>query len=232
MVGTRTRPQALVLTNGNEQASSEIVDKNKTKKIPFVKLKRYKVLARRFEIKLNGSFEMQLQGIIKKVTGPGVRRNTRDRAKGINNLVINKNFVLVSENQIELQKQVKLNFASSSIFTIRNIGDNNDKSEKMDTNNNAIVGNKNKSVDNGQATSCRDAADPDYTPRKVPKWSSEPQLSRSLRSQQEISPDTIFAEQASIRPEDLAHMFPQTSQERDIWNSPPRPINHVTSSEL
>ena len=211
MVGTRTRPQALVLTNGNEQASSEIVDKNKTKKIPFVKLKRYKVLARRFEIKLNGSFEMQLQGIIKKVTGPGVRRNTRDRAKGINNLVINKNFVLVSENQIELQKQVKLNFAPTSIFTIRNIGDKNDKSDKMDTNNNAIMGKKNKSVDNGQVTSCRNAADSDYTPRKAPKWSSEPQLSRSLRSQQGFSPDTIIAEQASIRPEDLAQMFPQTA---------------------
>ena len=232
MVGTRTRSQAVVLTNENEQESFGIVDKNKSKKVPLVKLKRYKVLARRFDIKLNGPFEKQLQDIIKNVTGHGDRRNTRDRVKGINNLVNNKNFVLVSENQIELQKQVKLNFAPTSIFTIRNIGDKNDKSDKMDTNNNAIMGKKNKSVDNGQVTSCRNAADSDYTPKKAPKWSSEPQLSRSLRSQQEISPDTIFAEQASIRPEDLAQMFPQTSQERDIWNSPPRPINHVTNSEL
>ena len=223
MVGTRTRSQAVVLTNENEQESFGIVDKNKSKKVPLVKLKRYKVLARRFDIKLNGPFEKQLQDIIKNVTGHGDR---------INNLVNNKNFVLVSENQIELQKKVKLNFAPTSIFTIRNIGDKNDKSDKMDTNNNAIMGKKNKSVDNGQVTSCRNAADSDYTPRKAPKWSSEPQLSRSLRSQQEVSPDTIFAEQASIGPEDLAQMFPQTSQERDIWNSPPRPINHVTNSEL
>ena len=229
MVGRRTRSQALVLKDGNEQACSDIVDKIRTKKAkePMVKLKRYKVLARSFDIKLDGPFEKQLQGIFKRVTGHGARRNTRDRAKEINNLV-GKKFVFVSENQIELQKQVRLNFAPSSNFTIRNIEDKRDRSKRMDTNNNA----KPKLVDNGQA-SYRDADDSEYTPSKVPRWSTEPQLSRSLRSQQEkISPDAIFADQASIRPEDLAQMFPQTAQERDIWNSPPRPINHVTNSEL
>ena len=215
MVGRRTQSQALVLKNESEQACSDIVDKIRTKKAkePMVKLKRYKVLARSFDIKVNGTFEKQLQGIFKRVTGHGARRNTRDRAKEINNLV-SKKFVFVSENQIELQKQVRLNFVPSSNFTIRNIEDKRDRSKRMDTNNNA----KPKLVDNGQA-SYRDADDSEYTPSKVPRWSTEPQLSRSLRSQQEkISPDAIFADQASIRPEDLAQMFPQTAQERDIWN--------------
>ena len=118
------------------------------------------------------------------------------------------------KTRLSFTKQVRLNFAPSSNFTIRNIEDKSDRSKRMDTNNNA----KPKSVDNGQASSC-DAADSEYTPSKVPRWSTEPQLSRSLRSQQEkISPDAIFADQASIRPEDLAQMFPQTAQERDIWN--------------
>ena len=216
MVGRRTQSQALVLKNENEQACSDIVDKIRTKKAkePMVRSKRYKVLAGSFDIKVNGTFEKQLQGIFKRVTGHGSRRNTHDRAKEINNLVSNKHFVFVNENQIELQKQVRLNFARSSNFTIRNIEDKSDRSKRMDTNNDA----KPKSVDNGQASSC-DAADSEYTPSKVPRWSTEPQLSRSLRSQQEkISPDAIFADQASIRPEDLAQMFPQTAQERDIWN--------------
>ena len=59
----------------------------------MVKLKRYKVLAQSFDIKVNGTFEKQLQGIFKRVTGHGSRRNTHDRAKEINDLVSKKNFV-------------------------------------------------------------------------------------------------------------------------------------------
>ena len=118
MVGRRTQSQALVLKNENEQACSDIVDKIRTKKAkePMVRSKRYKVLAGSFDIKVNGTFEKQLQGIFKRVTGHGSRRNTHDRAKEINNLVSNKNFVFVNENQIELHKTGEAQFCPIQQF--------------------------------------------------------------------------------------------------------------------
>ena len=130
------------------------------------------------------------------------------------NLLENGIFTIVSENKVELQKQVKL----TSDFEIR----------KMDENNNSFVGNKNQSEDISETGRCDDM---DYDEREAPMWSREPALHHSLVSQQEVSPDAIFAEQASIRPEDLARMFPQSSARRDLWNSPPRATNNMTSSE-
>ena len=60
------------------------------------------------------------------------------------------------------------------------------------------------------------------TPRKIPKWSTEPKLSKALRVQEEMCPDKIFPEQESITPEDINRMFPETAEERDLWNSPRR----------
>ena len=60
------------------------------------------------------------------------------------------------------------------------------------------------------------------TPRKIPKWSTEPKLSKALRVQEEMCPGKIFPEQESITPEDINRMFPETAEERDLWNSPRR----------
>ena len=60
------------------------------------------------------------------------------------------------------------------------------------------------------------------TPKRIPKWSTEPKFSKALRGQEKMCPDDIFPEQESITPEDLNWMFPETAEERDLWNSPRR----------
>jgi len=258
--GARTRSQTSVsrkemkLANASDDHKEKIRDDT----VPLVRLKNYKVKARSCNIKLDGSIEKQLRSIFKKCSGHGHAggRNTRERIRGMKNLVNNGIFVIVNENKLELQKRVKLTYVPSSDFEIRDttpaspsgkskkltfvpssdfeIRDitsacSSANSKKMDSNNNSFVVSKNQPEDIPKA-GCSD--DVDYNPRKIPKWSREPALSRSLRSQQRISPDTIFAEQASIRPEDLAQMFPQSAQGRDLWNSPPRAVNNVANISI
>jgi len=231
--GAQTRSQASV--NRKEMkltsASDEHKEKIRVDKVPIVRMKKYKVQAQSCEIRLNGSIENQLRSLLKKCSGHSGGRNTRERIRGMKNLVNNGNFVLVSENKLELQKQVQLTFVPFSDLEIRDItsASPSDNSKKMDRNNNSVVVRKNQPDDISKA-GCSD--DVDYNQREVPKWSREPALSRSLRSQQRISPDAIFAEQSSIRPEDLAQMFPQTAQGRDIWNSPPRAANFVANTSI
>ena len=212
MVGSRTRSQTSVSRKEMRLASDVQKERLRAEKCPLVRLKKYKVKARRCDIRLNGSIENQLRSLFQKCRGHSGGRNTRDRIRGgINNLVNNGIFMIVSENKIELRKQVKLTFVPSSDFEIR----------QLDGNNNSFVESKTQSEDISEAGCCDDS---DYDEREAPEWSREPALSCSLMSQQEISPDTIFAEQSSIRPEDLAQMFPQSAQGRDIWNSPPRAV--------
>ena len=224
MVGTMTRSQARF--SRDIELAREI---EKSEKIPLVRLKRYKIKARSFDIKLNGPFENHLRVLFKKFRGHSGGRNTREKARGINNLVNNRNFVVVSEDKLELQKKVKLTFVPSSDFTIEDITEERASAsvnpKKKDGNNNAVVS-KNQQVDNGQASNCDGTND---TSMRVPKWAMEPALTRSLTKQQKLSPDAVFDKQASIRPVDLALMFPESAQERDIWNSPPRPINYVAN---
>ncbi len=224
MVGSTTRSQARF---SREKEMARGIEINKSENVPLVRLKNYKIKARSFDIKLNGPFDNQLRSIFNKFSGHSGGRNTRERVRGINNLVNNRNLVIVSENKLELQKQVKFTFVPSSDFMIEDITQESASAnqKKKDGNNNAVV-RKNRPVDNGQASNCDGTND---TSVKAPKWAREPALTRSLRKQQKVSPDSVFAEQASIRPVDLALMFPQSAQERDIWNSPPRPINYMAN---
>lgn len=224
MVGSTTRSQARF---SREKEMARGIEIKKSENVPLVRLKNYKIKARSFDIKLNGPFDNQLRSIFNKFSGHSGGRNTRERVRGINNLVNNRNLVIVSENKLELQKQVKFTFVPSSDFMIENITEESASTnqKKKDGNNNAVV-RKNRPVDNGQASNCDGTND---TSVKAPKWAREPALTRSLRKQQKVSPDSVFAEQASIRPVDLALMFPQSARERDIWNSPPRPINYMAN---
>ena len=220
MVGSITRSQARFSKDKELARGIE-----KSEKVLLVRLKKYKIKARRFDIKLNGPFENQLRDIFRKFSGHSRGRTTRERARGINNLTDNRSFVIVSDRKLELQKQVKLSFVPSSDFMMEDMAKASANPKMKDGNNNAVMS-KNKTVDNDQASNCDDT---DENEMKVPKWAREPALTRSLTKQQKFSPDAVFAEQASIRPVDLALMFPESAQERDIWNSPPRPINYVAN---
>lgn len=224
MVGSITRSQARFSKDKELARGIE-----KSEKVPLVRLKKYKIKARSFDITLNGPFENQLRGFFRKFSGHSRGRTTRERARGINNLTDNRSFVIVSDKKLELQKQVKLSFIPSSDFMMEDMAKASANPKMKDGNNNAVMS-KNKAVDNanGQASSCDGT---DENAMKVPKWAREPALTRSLTKQQKFSPDAVFAEQASIRPVDLALMFPESAQERDIWNSPPRPrpINYVAN---
>lgn len=225
MVGSRTRSQTS--SPGSRKEMSDVhKERIRAGTFPLVRLKKYKVKARPCDIRLNGSIENQLRRFLKKCRGYFRDRNT---CKRIRDMLVNKGtFVLVSENKLELQKQVKLTFVPSSDFEIRNITSTRVNSKKLDRNNNSFDVSKSQSV--GPMVGWSN--DMDYDEREAPKWSREPALSRSLRSQQGISPDTIFAKQASIRPEDLAQMFPEAPQGRDLWNSPPRVTNNKAVSFL
>ena len=65
----------------------------------LVRLKKYKVLTRSCDIRLNGSIENQLRGFLKKCSGHSGGSNTRKQIR---------TFVLVGENKLELTLEITL----------------------------------------------------------------------------------------------------------------------------
>ena len=182
-----------------------------------VKVRNRRIVPRKCDVSLNGPIEKQLKFYIRKISS-----SSRIAAKK----VTEKTFLIVKENKIVMQDQVKFSNISRGKYTIRDI------LRSTDEDNNCIVlekGGKGKAVSNKSSggkvlARSKHGTDvsllndrPENQKTVVPKWAEERILSRTLRKSQRTPSDVIFAQPD---PPNLDVMFPGSSVLRNIWNSP------------
>ena len=180
-----------------------------------VKVRNLRILPRKCDISLSGPIEKQLHYYIRKISS-----SPRIAAKKI----MKKEFLMVTANKIVVRKQVKFSNVFKGRFTIRDIRKDGDH------NANVIV-KRDEGKDTPHSRSSRKSHDcyrlgRDISMKKdtseapssvVPKWAEERILSRTLRRSQRVPSEVLFAQPD---PPNLDLMFPGTSRQRNIWNSP------------
>ena len=195
---------------------SQPIRENKSQEVE-VKVRNRRILPRKCDVLLTGPIERQLKYFFRKISS-----SSRIATKK----VTGKGFLIVKANKIVMQQQAKFSNISKGKHTIRDI------LRGTDEDNNCIVlmkggkGNvestvkrrgkvKKFSTHGADGVLLNDI--PENQKTVVPKWAEERVLSRTLRRSQRTPADVIFAQPDSPN---LDAMFPESSGQRNIWNSP------------